>query len=58
VNRRRAGVREEFALYTAFFPPAIPAILNPGPGFIININKILIIEVDFWEIVPYHQCSL
>jgi len=32
--------------------------LNPGPRFIINIDKILIIKVDFGEVMLDHQYSL
>jgi len=58
IYRLSVRVIEEFTLYPALFAPIIPAILNPSPCFIININKILIIKVNFREIEFNHQYSL
>jgi hypothetical protein len=57
VNYRGIGVGKKLPFNAAFGAPVVPAVLNPGPGFIVNIDKILIVEVNLGEIVLYHPCS-
>jgi hypothetical protein len=52
-----SGIREKFSVNTVVFIPTVPAILNPGPGFIIDIHKILIVKMNLGEITPYHAPS-
>jgi hypothetical protein len=52
-----AGIGKEFSFDDIFFTTVIPIILNPCPGFVIYVNKILIIKVDLGEITFSHTYS-
>jgi hypothetical protein len=50
----RTRIGKKFPTHAAFFISAVPAILNPGPCFIVYIDKILIIEVNLGKVVFCH----
>jgi len=52
-----AGIGEEFSLNNTIVAAGIPIILYPCPGFIVNIDKILIIKVNFGKISFSHTYS-
>jgi hypothetical protein len=58
LNYGASRIRKKFPFNNAFFTACVPKILYPCPGFVVNIDKILIIKVNFGEISSGHKCSL
>jgi hypothetical protein len=52
-----AGIGKEFPFNDTFFITVVPIILNPCPGFVVYVNKILIIKVDLGKIAFRHKYS-
>jgi hypothetical protein len=55
LNHGTTGVGKKMIIRRTLFAAPIPEILYPGPGFVVDVDKILVIEVDFGEIPLGHS---
>jgi hypothetical protein len=55
LNHGTAGIRKKMIVRRTLFAAPVPKILYPSPGFVVDIDKILVIEVDFGEIPLGHS---